>query len=1000
MLEYSYLTVSTTQGADVSISRNKRQSLRIILSACLFITLAGFTITAHSSSSGSISCLSTKWPSEMSNLVPDPSLVRGKLKNGFRYVLKKNQEPAHRVAIYLDVQAGSLNETDKQRGLAHFLEHMLFNGSTHFPPGSLINYFQALGMSFGGDTNARTTHDQTVYNIILPSGSTTDLDSGFLVMTDYARGALLLEKEIDRERGVIMAEKRARDSAEYRTSVAQSDYSLLGTRYPERMPIGITKTLETADHDLLKSYYDAWYRPDNMVLVVVGDIDPQRTVDLIDKHFALLKPAGPDPVCPAFGKLQQTGIEAFYHYEPELGKTNVSIQSFWDKVLENDSLELEKKELLDLMGSMIMDNRLQRIQEETHAPFVRVGYYSGDIVNRIGYASLGAQVDAGHWQKTVASLDRILRQALVYGFTEDEVEQVRKELLAQLSSRVLTADSEDSRIIAGRIIDHLNNNRVYQSADQEKTLYGPITREVTVTEVNAAFQDKWSHNSRLVSVTGDAVLGKKGTAEIVSLYQQERGKPVAASVDGHKQIFPYLRPAPPRGVPQSSQLKDIDAERLTFPGGLVVNLKKTSFEENQIRIDAAFGSGKKNEHAPGMAMFLEDVVNGSGSGKLSQSALDEVLAGSSIKLSFKVDESNFSWTGSALAKDFELFSQILYHLLVDPGLRENIFVRVRENYEQMYQKIGQDIEGAMPLAVQPFLADYNKQFGLPSWSDVAKVSFSPLEKWANSLIRPTDLEISVVGDFDRDKVVAVLSKYFSGLVLHPAKVPGLPVVHFPAGKKLTVKVSTSVDKSMIVVAWPTDDFWDIHRTRRLHLLASVFGDRLRKIIREKLAASYSPNVASFNSRDYKDYGYIISQVLVKPGTVDTIVKEIFKISSQLQKEGITEDELTRAKGPLVTSLQESIRTNQYWLNSVLDLSVRYPQQLAWPDTIISDFSSISVVEINELAARYLHNDRAAIARVTPEDTPKDKVVAASGKKIISGVKEKSGLMEYKTLDQN
>ncbi|TKB27707.1 insulinase family protein [Desulfopila sp. IMCC35006] len=934
----------------------------------LVFALAGFTGTALSSPPDSTSaCLSTRWPSEVSQLVPDPSLVRGKLKNGFRYVLKQNQEPAHRVAMYLAVQAGSLNETDNQRGLAHFLEHMMFNGSTHFPPGSLVNYFQSLGMSFGGDTNARTTHDQTVYNIILPSGSEKDLASGLRVMADYARGALLLESEIDRERGVILAEKRARDSAEYRTSVAGSDFAFRGTRYPERMPIGTTKTLEEADHALLKSYYDAWYRPDNMVIVVVGDIDPQRTADLIDKHFSPLTPAGPAPECPAFGKLQQKGVEAFYHYEPELGKTNVSIQSVWDLPLENDSLELEKKELLGLMGSMIVDYRLQRIQEKAKPPFVRAGYYSGDIVNRIGYASLVAQVGGSHWQETVTALDRILRQALVYGFSKDEVERARKEILAQLDARVLTADSEDSRTIANRIIDHLGNNRVYQSATQEKELYGPLTREITPAEVNAAFQERWSHNNRLISVTGDIALGDTGRAEIASLYREVTKEPVIASISEQKQIFPYLQPAPPSGPPQTSYLKDIHVERLVFPDGLVVNLKKTPFEENRVRVKAVFGLGKMKEPVPGVGMFLEDVVNGSGSGSLSQSAMDEVLASSSIQMAFKVDESDFSWTGTALAKDFELYSQVLYHRLVDPGLRENIFTRARKNYEQMYQKISQDIEGAMPLAVQPFLADYNKQFGLPPWSDVAQVNFTSLQKWASPLLRPGDLEISVVGDFDRDKIVAVLTKYFSGLALRPAKVPDLPELQFPAGKKLVVKVNTSVEKSLIVIAWPTDDFWDIHRTRRLHLLASVFGDRLREVIREKLAASYSPNVASFSSRDFQGYGYIISQVLVKPGTENAIVAEICRISEQLQKEGITNDELTRAKGPLLTSLQENIRTNQYWLNSVLALSVRYPQQLVWPDTIISDFSSISVADVNELAARYLHNDRAAIARVTPED---------------------------------
>ncbi len=952
-----------------------------IVFTCLVIVLAGFTDTAFSSpSSLTSSCLSTNWPSEVSSLVADPSLVRGKLKNGFRYVLKKNHEPAHRVAIYLAVQAGSLNETDSQRGLAHFLEHMVFNGSTHFPPGSLVNYFQSLGMSFGGDTNARTTHDQTVYNIILPTGSEKDIESGFQVMADYARGALLLESEIDRERGIILAEKRTRDSAEYRTIVAGSDFAFRGTRYPERMPIGIQEILEKADRDLLKSFYDAWYRPNNMILVVVGDIDPQRIANSIDKYFSKLVPAGPEPECSGFGRLQQSGVEAFYHYEPELGKTNVSIQSLWDLPLENDSLELEKKELLGIMGSMIMEYRLQRIQEKTKAPFARAGYYSGDIVNRIGYASLAAQVDASHWQESVTTLDLILRQALMYGFTDNEVERVKKEILSQLDARVLTADSEDSRSIANRIIEHLGNNRVYQSAQQENVLYGPLTRKITPAEVTAAFQDRWSHQSRLISVTGDVVLGESGVAEIASLYRKSTKEPVVESISENPTIFPYLPPLPASGSPETSHFKDIDAERLLFPGGLVVNLKKTPFEENRIRVRAVFGSGKKNEHSPGLSMFLEDVINDSGSGKMSQSTIDEVLTSSSIKMSFKVEDSAFSWTGDVLAKDFELFSQVLYHLLLDPGLRENIFSRVRGNYEQMYQRISQNIEGAMPLAVQPFLADYNKKFGLPPWSDVAKVTFADLKKWALPLIRPGDLEISVVGDFDRDEVVAVLTKYFSGIALQPTAVPVSPVVHFPVGKKLLVKVGTSVEKSLIVMAWPTDDFWDIHRTRRLHLLASVFADRLRETIREKLAASYSPNVASFTSRDYQDYGYLISQVVVKPGTENGIIQEIFRISDQLQKEGITADELTRAKGPLMTSLQENIRTNQYWLNSVLALSVRYPQQLVWPNTIINDFSAMSVAEVNELAAMYLQNDSAAIVRVTPENTHNDKVAVTTGTK--------------------
>jgi zinc protease len=485
--------------------------------------------------------------------------------------------------------------------------------------------------------------------------------------------------------------------------------------------------------------------------------------------------------------------------------------------------------------------------------------------------------------------------------------------------------------------------------------------------VNKEFQEKWRDNSTLVSVTGDVRLGSDGAQDIASIYRDSTREPVMATVNDSVHTFPYLQPSSQDNATlRKSSLEDIGVEKLVFSNGLIVNLKKTQFEENRIRVRANFGAGKQNEHIPGMAMLAEDIINESGSGKLPQSVIDELIAGSSIKMSFNVGESAFSWAGTTLAKDFELFSQLLYTLLLDPGLRENVFTTVKANLELMYQKMSREIEGAGPLAVQPFLADYNDHFGLPAWEDVAKLDFESLAKWASPLIKPEDLEISVVGDFNREEVVSVLTRYFAGIELGSPKIPASPPVHFPAGEKLALTVNTSADKSLITVAWPTDDFWDIHRTRRLQLLAGVFGDRLRKIIREKLAASYSPSVSSFSSRVYQGYGYIITQMVVKPGSEDMVIKEIFKISDHLQKNGVTAEELVRARDPIITSLKERIRTNQYWLTSVLSLSERYPQQLDWSRTIISDYTSISEAEISKLAQKYLDNEKAAVAKVKPD----------------------------------
>lgn len=924
------------------------------------------------SEKAAMECFSTAWPSELSTLQPDPALVRGRLANGFRYVLKKNSEPDNRVAIYLNVQAGSLHEKDNQRGVAHFLEHMMFKGTDNFPADSLIDYFQSIGMNFGGDTNAHTTYEQTEYHIILPNGSEQELDKGFLVVADYAGRARLEESQIDKERGVILAEKRARDSAAYRIHVDSTAFAFRGTLLPERIPIGGEEILQKADRDLLKSYYDAWYRPEKMILVVVGDMDLPAAEGLIKKHFGQLSPRSERSECPDFGKLAERDTEVFYRYEPELGKTNVSIETFWNMERRNDSLQLEREELVRFIGTMIMGYRLQRLEERENSPFTQAMYAASDIVDRIGFGSISAQTQPEKWQESLALLDATLRQAIQYGFDGKELDRAKKEIRADLEARVLNAHSEDSRAIARKIIKNLNSNRVYQSPEQEMALYGPIVDQIRLEEVNREFQEVWHRESRLVSVVGDTQLGENSEKVIGEVYRQGQKKAVAELMQGDSQNFPYLTPPEvPRENPESTVFADIGVEKLVFPNGLIVNLKKTDFQENRIQVVAHFGSGEQSEPQPGMAMLTEEIINSSGSSRLPQSELDALVAGSSVEWRFRIGESAFSWVGSALFKDFELFVQVLHTLMFDQGFRENQYGNVKAKILRLYQKASHEIDGAMALDIQPFLADHNPHFGLPPLKDVAKIEFGQLKEYAASFARPDDLEITVVGDFDREKVVKTLAHYFAGASLHKPKIPETSTIHFPEGRKLQVEVDTSIDKSLVVVAWPTSGRWEISRNRRLQILAGVLEDRLRKSIRESLGATYSPQVSSFSSRVYQGYGFIIAQMVVKPGSEESIIGEVIRIGDLLQQEGVGEEELVRVRKPVVTALLDGVETNNYWLGSVLGLSSRYPEQFDWPKTIVSDFSSITADEINQLARRYLQSSSAAIARVTPNDALTD-----------------------------
>jgi len=629
--------------------RSTKILLASLLIGILFLIIPSVSLAKQS-------CFPTEWPYQLSDLNPDPQLVRGRLPNGLRYIIKKNNEPENRVAIYLDVQAGAFQESDEQRGIAHFLEHMMFNGSTNFPPGTLIEYFQTIGMGFGNDVNAHTGYNETVYHLILPDGSKEHLEKGLLVLADYASGALLLQPEIDRERGVILAEKRARDSASYRTRVASTSFAFRGTRIPERRVIGIDEVLEKADRKLLKSYYDDWYRPGNMVLVIVGDVVISKTEDLLTNAFSAFIPSGSLPDCSDFGRLGHTGTESFYHYEPELGSTRVSIETLWDAHPENDSIALEKKELIRQMGSVMVQYRLQKLQEKQDVPFTHAGSHYGDIADRIGYGSLSAYTDSDNWQKSLILLSTTLRQALEFEFSDEEMSRVKKEILAQLESSVLQEKSEDSRDIARKIIRHINGNRVYQSAEQQQQLYTQLLREISLADVTKEFQEIWEHDSRLISLTGDVSLGEEPENIMLTVFESALHQPVAAFSTNPTDSFPYLPfPEPVQDPIKYEHFPELGVEKFVFENGLILNLKKTDFTENKFQLTASYGRGELGEPVAGMAMLAEDVINRSGSGKLTKSALDAALAGSSIDLGFSIRESSFLWSGDGLKKEHLAF---------------------------------------------------------------------------------------------------------------------------------------------------------------------------------------------------------------------------------------------------------------------------------------------------------------------------------------------------------
>jgi len=916
------------------------------------------------------SCISRGWPQDSSDLSVDPRLVFGTLDNGLRYVVVRNREPKDRVALYLDVQAGSLNETDEQRGLAHYLEHMLFNGTTHYPPGTLIEYFQSIGMSFGADTNAHTSYDETVYKLLLPTGSRKSLDDGMLVLADYARGALLLEDEVERERGIILAEKRSRDSAASRVSKKLLQFEFAGTRIADRDPIGTDQTLHAADSRLLRSFYDAWYRPENMIVVLVGDADPDQAVATISRYFSPLKAGNVEPQCFDLGRVKESGMDVFYRFEPDLGVTKIGLSTVWNIQPRGDTAAWEKARLQEYVAASLLDNRLQHLVNTGNSPLTKARVYAGTFVQHFGYFGLSAQAGADKWQQGLSLLEQTLRQVLEYGVTDSELERVKREVNADLEKNVQTAPSKDSSKLAMEIIRKLNSNEVVLSPLQEQELYGRMLSEMSAADVEEALQGVWEGARRLVKVAGTADLRGSGSSpeeRIRQVWASSNSVAVAAWKQAETTDFPYLAPPEQSGsVQQVIRHKDIDAVTTVLANGLRINVKRTDFKDQEVLLSVNFGNGLLSEPVPGLGKLATAVVHESGVGQMTREQLEEALAGRNGRVDFSVEPESFVFKGKGLSSELELMLQLVYTSLNDPAFRPDAYTRSMERFGQMYAAMQSSVEGTLQLQGDRFFAGGNPRYGFPPRDAFMKLRLEQVRTWLKNPFAHAQLEVSVVGDVEPEKVVALVSMYFGSRTGQDAVLEKREPVVFPAGREKTVFVSSDVDKAVVTVGWPTDDFWDISRTRRLSVLASVFEDRLRRTIREELGATYSPVAYNLSSRVDSGFGVLRCLLTVDPSLVKKVCDTIGDIAEELARQGVTAEELQRNIAPIQTSIRDLQRTNRYWLESVLALSRRHPQQLQWPMTLQADFSAITRGQVDAFAQRYLQEKKAATLIIQPE----------------------------------
>ena len=913
----------------------------------------------------------TPFAHEGSDLKPDPAVRYGALPNGLRYALRANAEPKQRASLRLLIEAGSLHETEDQRGLAHFLEHMAFNGSEHYAPGTLVEFFQRMGMNFGGDTNASTGFERTLYLLELPDTKAATLAEGLRVLNDYAGSLLLLTPEIEKERGIILSEKRTGDSVGYRTALATYGFLLGGSLFPQRFPIGDAQIIATAGRERFVDFYNTWYRPELMSVVIVGDIDVAAVEQQIVSAFTPLKARGPARPAPKLGTLNTTeGTRVFNHFESEAPSTSVQLATVSAYSHEPDSAANRLKQLPRSLADMIINRRLSILAKKENAPFSRGSAGTGESYNFYRQTTVALTCKAEQWEAALGVADQELRRALAHGFLPAELTEVAANYRNYLQESAKTASTRRSDGLAEEITQQLLDRDVFTTPADDLALFGPALDKITVDDCLAALRRSWSPKHRLVLVSGNAKLGDAAAATIAAAYDRTQVTTVTPPAAIGELTWAYTDFGAPGKIAKRSHVADLDITLVTFENGVRLNLKKTDFEANSIRVGVRVGSGSLTEpkDQPGLGFFTSQTFTSGGLGQHSADDLRRILAGKTVGAGFGASADAFTIGGGTNATDLLLELQLITAHLTDSGYRPEAARQSRKSLDQMFTSFEHTTAGPYNLDIARLLVSGDTRFGFPPKEEMLKRNTEEVKAWVGPQLARGAIEIALVGDLDLETTIAAVSQTLGALPKREPKPTHdeLKKVTFPSVPfSREFPIATEIQKADVRLYWPTSDGRDVRRSRRLNLLANVLSDRLRVKIREELGDAYSPGAGSNASDLYPDYGYFIAGTTVEPAKAQKTLDVISALAAHLAENGVTAEELDRAKKPVLTGLRESVRTNGYWLGAVLSRAQEKPEVLEWSRHRYADTEAITAAELSALAKSYLGPDRVSRVVILP-----------------------------------
>lgn len=908
------------------------------------------------------------WPQATSDVPADASVRFGRLANGMRYAIKANDTPPGQAAVRLRIDAGSLNEADDQLGLAHFLEHMAFNGSENIPEGELMPRLERMGLAFGPDTNASTSFDQTIYQLDLPSASAETLTTVVQTMREMTGRATIADEAVERERGIVLSEERTRDTPALRALIARLNFLMPGQLVTERFPIGSAEIIRSAPPQRIRDFYRDYYRPQRATFVAVGDFDVDAVEALIRDTFGdWTNPAADGPE-PDLG--QVTAREPAAAIFVDAGAQPI-IQIAWTSApdLDPDTLEERRQNLIRSLGFAVLNRRFQRIARGAEAPFIAASSGRSTDLDSADVANVIASVRPGEWREALTALEQEQRRLVEHGVTEAELQREITDLRARYQTYVAGAETRRTPGLADAIVNSVNEEAVYAAPQTELAIFDSVVDGLTAAEVSAAVAAGFEGAGPLVFITSPTALDVD-EAGVIQALEASRAETVAPPVAEAAMTWPYDNFGEPGAVAERQDLADLGATLVTFDNGVRLNIKSTDFRADQILISVRAGDGflglPSDRVTPIWAAGT--VVPEGGLGQLTAEQMEQVLSGKVYGASFTPGEDAYLFTAATRPEDFGVQMQVLTAYLTDPGLRPEPFARIRQAYLQALPQLAATPAGVFGRESGALLRSGDARWAFPSAEQLSSATAEALAAQLTAALARGPVEVTVVGDVDVDQAIDQVSRTFGALPARPAAETGRNAqVDFPAGgEPVRLTHSGRADQGLGFVAWPTDDAaGDVADARLVDILAAVMQLRLTEELREGQAVTYSPSADATASFTFPDYGYLGVYVEMPPEALPGFFADADRIAAQLAAEPISDDELSRARQPLLENLRRARNGNEYWLSQLGDVQSDQ-SRLPALRSAEADLLRATPELLQTVAQRYLTPDSAYRVQVTAE----------------------------------